>query len=241
MSYPIVSPRQTLAADASAARLWRRPHGRRDRLRGRGERIIPDRTWYQCPILFRPAYDPGGPRPRRDMRRRRRLMLLRHAKSDWPSGTPDQERPLGAAAVGTTRRASARRWRDGACGRTSLSSRPPGATRETFTLVSPFLQPTEVRYDRAVYEARNPRRILDVDRAPSTTTIRCLLVVGHNPGLELTAALPDRRGAAPAARQARREVSDRRAGGHRLRRRADGVRLRGNGRLALFLTPGDIE
>lgn len=112
-----------------------------------------------------------------------RLMLLRHAKSDWPrSGGRDHERPLNA------------RGREAAplVGRymTAHDLLPQHAivstaarTRETWSLVQQTLRarPT-TEFDSRIYEA-SPHVILDAIMR-SATPARQLIVVGHNPGLQ---------------------------------------------------------
>jgi phosphohistidine phosphatase len=112
-------------------------------------------------------------------------------------------------------------------------------TLETFALVTPFLAPKADRYEAAIYEAEAPA-ILEVVRRVGDE-VGTLLVVGHNPGMERLAAdligggserLRDRLGEKfPTAALA---VIDFDAAHWRDIKR-------GEGRLALFLTPGDIE
>jgi phosphohistidine phosphatase len=111
----------------------------------------------------------------------RRLMLLRHAKSDWPEGVDDHERPLAKrgrkacplmgryladealvpdlAVVSTARRA-----------------------RETWRLVRPAFDRDIVQRDEPrIYEA-SAGAIWDVI-GETEPGVRALLLVGHNPGL----------------------------------------------------------
>ena len=112
----------------------------------------------------------------------RRLMLLRHAKSDWPEGVADLERPLArrgrieAPAIGGFMAREALRPD------LALVS-PATRTRETWTLVSTAL-PESVRHkiDAELYMTTAEALI---ERVRATDAgVRTLLVLGHNPGLE---------------------------------------------------------
>lgn len=112
----------------------------------------------------------------------RRLVVLRHAKSAWPLGVPDHERPL---APRGNRDAPAAGW---ALAETdSLPDLAVCSTavraRRTWELASAqWGTPPPVRYDARVYAADVPE-LLDVVRA-TPDHVRTLLLVGHNPGLE---------------------------------------------------------
>ncbi|MCJ2121305.1 SixA phosphatase family protein [Methylobacterium sp. J-077] len=117
----------------------------------------------------------------------RRLILLRHAKSDRPAGVADHERPLNdrgrraAPAVGA-HLAEAGFRPDLAL--VSTATR----TRETWEAVAAALGAPEARFHREIYEAP-AERILGVIRgAPDAA--ETVIVVGHNPGLgDLAATL----------------------------------------------------
>jgi phosphohistidine phosphatase len=115
-----------------------------------------------------------------------RLLLLRHAKAAWPSGTLDLDRPL------------AKRGQDAALvmGDYLKSERlepdlvvisPALRTQETWERVQPFLGEIETRRDGRIYEAP-VGRLLEVLRGIESET-RTLLVIGHNPGFEELAKL----------------------------------------------------
>jgi len=115
----------------------------------------------------------------------RRLLLLRHAKSDWPDDVSDHERPLaprGQRDAPLMGREMARRGILPEHVIISTSRR----TRETFTLVEPFLGRHTSHYERAVYEAPTDA-ILRVIRGVESR-VSSLLIIGHNPGLERTAS-----------------------------------------------------
>jgi phosphohistidine phosphatase len=168
----------------------------------------------------------------------RRLLLLRHAKSDWPQGASDQERPLGPRGRHDAPRMGEEIARRGLRPEVALVSTATRA-RETFALVKPFLPEVPERFEGSIYEAP-AEAILRVIRGLDPA-IRCAMVVGHNPGLEGLAILligagperlRDRLGEKfPTAALA---VIDFEEGGWR-------DIAAGSGRLTLFLTPADIE
>jgi phosphohistidine phosphatase len=112
----------------------------------------------------------------------RRLIVLRHAKSDWPAGVPDRRRPLGPR--GRREAPLAGRWLNEhvqpidlvVCSTAERAS-------QTWALVAEELDPApELRMEARVYDA-SETRLLDVIRElpESAATV---LFVGHNPGLE---------------------------------------------------------
>jgi phosphohistidine phosphatase len=119
----------------------------------------------------------------------RRLFLLRHAKSAWPEGVADHDRPLAdrgrrdAVAVG--------RWlaANGVGPDLAIVSTAQRA-RETWEAVAAQLGSTrEVRVTDEVYDA-GAGDLLDVLRDVPEESPR-VLVVGHNPGMERLAGLLD--------------------------------------------------
>lgn len=115
-----------------------------------------------------------------------RLLLLRHAKSAWPEGVPDRERPLaergerGAAAVGAYMAG------EGLIPAAALVS-PARRTIETWDIATRGWPAHEApAFEEAIYEASADALLAVVRRQ----TVRSpLLLVGHNPGLEGLAAL----------------------------------------------------
>lgn len=110
-----------------------------------------------------------------------RLFLLRHAKSAWPEGVPDIERPLaprglrGARAIGTYM------TRERLVPARAIVS-PARRTVETWDIATASW-PEEVKpvYDSAIYEAA-PEALMELVRAQGKTSP--LMLVGHNPGME---------------------------------------------------------
>jgi phosphohistidine phosphatase len=117
----------------------------------------------------------------------RRLMLLRHAKSNWPAGVADRERPL------------AQRGREAApvMGRYLAEElllpdlvliSPARRTQETWDLVGPMLpEKPGTHVEPRIYEAKT-ERLLHVVQAVEPQ-VKTLLMIGHNPGFEELAAL----------------------------------------------------
>lgn len=114
--------------------------------------------------------------------RRSRLILVRHAKSDYPVGVPDHDRPLNARG-----RANAR-----VMGRTvGEILQPLGAysvalstavrVQETWSAMSESVpEPTRSWNDASLYLAE-PEAIIEVAQCASTPTV---VIIGHNPGIE---------------------------------------------------------
>lgn len=114
-----------------------------------------------------------------------RLILLRHAKSAWPDGVPDIDRPLaprglrGAAAMGAYMAA------EGLLPARALVS-PARRTIETWEVAARDWPPhAPPAYERAIYEAP-AARLLELLRAQDD--VSPLMLVGHNPGMEEVAA-----------------------------------------------------
>ncbi len=117
-----------------------------------------------------------------------RLMLLRHAKSDWSgSGRSDHER--GLAARGQTAAPLIGRYMasEGLVPDHAIVSTAT-RTRETWRLAADaFPQKPRATYEPRIYEADPAAIIAAIKEAPPTTNT--LLVVGHNPGFHDTAML----------------------------------------------------
>jgi len=117
------------------------------------------------------------------------LVLLRHAKSAWPEGVPDDLRPL----AGRGRRAApvAGRWlrAEGFVPDLVLCSTARRARQTWQFAESGLLEPEgsggiaapPVRYEREVYQASAAGLIDLLHRQPAR--VRTLLLVGHEPGM----------------------------------------------------------
>ncbi len=115
----------------------------------------------------------------------RNLLLLRHAKSDWPDDVPDQERPL--APRGRREAPLVGRWLHEHGPMPDLVFCSPALrARQTWELVAQEL-PTapQVKFEGRVYDAGVSQLLALIgETADSITT---LLLVGHNPSMEALA------------------------------------------------------
>ncbi|CAL9376996.1 SixA phosphatase family protein [Streptomyces sp. enrichment culture] len=120
--------------------------------------------------------------PRAGAGPRRRLVVLRHAKSARPQGVPDHERPLAPrgrrdAPVAGRTLAAADCLPDLALCSTAVRA------RQTWELASAqWGTPPPVRLDSRLYAADVPDLLAVARETPPE--VRTLLLVGHNPGLE---------------------------------------------------------
>ncbi len=117
----------------------------------------------------------------------RRLVLVRHAKADYPDGVEDHDRPLAergerdAAALGQL--LHGRAWPDLVLCSTAVRARGTWELAEGEADV-----PVTVRYEPSLYLA-TPRAMLGLVRG-TPDDVHCLAVVAHNPGThELAVAL----------------------------------------------------
>jgi phosphohistidine phosphatase len=115
-----------------------------------------------------------------------RLILLRHAKSAWPQGVADLDRPLAdrgiadAAAAGT----ALAELLDGAVADVVLCS-PARRTRQTLGLAAKALPDLpEPMFEPVIYGASVPE-LLELIRAVPDEA-RTVLVVGHEPTMSAT-------------------------------------------------------
>lgn len=116
----------------------------------------------------------------------RRLVLLRHAKSDWPD-VPDHDRPL--AKRGRRDAPVAGRWlkREGYVPELVLCS-TARRTRETWKLAASEIGASpQVRYEPEAYAATAGTLLELIHGIPA----RCdtALLIGHNPGISQLAVL----------------------------------------------------
>ncbi|MDL5200218.1 histidine phosphatase family protein [Streptomyces sp. ALI-76-A] len=112
----------------------------------------------------------------------RHLVVLRHAKSAWPDGVTDHERPLAPRGRRDAPAAGRALADAGLLPGLALCSTAVRA-RQTWELASAqWATPPPVRLDARLYGAGVPE-LLDVLRAVPAE-VDTLLLVGHNPGLE---------------------------------------------------------
>jgi phosphohistidine phosphatase len=117
----------------------------------------------------------------------RRLLLLRHAKSDRAPAIPDRERPLNERGTEAARLMGAYLAHHDLVPDRVLCS-PAKRTRHTLDAVaSQWPAKVKVMFDERLYVAP-PQAILSVICAQAAEA-RSLMVLGHNPGLHEAAEL----------------------------------------------------
>lgn len=120
-----------------------------------------------------------------------RLVVVRHAKSAWPDGVPDQERPLGPRGRDDAPRMG--RWIAGRYGNPDVVVRSPAVrVSQTWELLAESMpDPGQVVIDGRIYHAWGAE-LMAVVRAIAAPA-RTALLVGHEPGVsQLTLSLADR-------------------------------------------------
>ncbi|MGU3537022.1 SixA phosphatase family protein [Methylobacterium sp. A54F] len=110
-----------------------------------------------------------------------RLLLLRHAKSDRPAGTRDLDRPLNPRGRAAAPRMAAYLAEAGLRPDHALVS-PARRTQETLAPVADTFDGLSTQTVETIYEAPSDA-LLDAIRA-APDTVRTLLMVGHNPGMQ---------------------------------------------------------
>ena len=118
----------------------------------------------------------------------RRLMLLRHAKSDWSMpGTRDQDRPLSSRGREAAPRMGAYMARHGLVPDLIIAS-PATRVMDTLALVLPgFAKQPKTMTDARLYETDADQLLTVIKETPRS--VHSLLLVGHNPSLADFASL----------------------------------------------------
>jgi phosphohistidine phosphatase len=129
----------------------------------------------------------------------RRLLLLRHAKSDWPNGLEDVSRPLAERGRRDAPEMGKAIARAGIVPDLALVSAAL-RTRQTWALVSPQLgKDVPMREEPALYGAPQDLLLDFARRTPDE--IQTLLLCAHNPGTERLARSFAKSGDADAIRR----------------------------------------
>jgi phosphohistidine phosphatase len=116
----------------------------------------------------------------------RRLILLRHAKSQWPDGMLDKDRPLAERGIADAT-AAGPILAEIADPDVVLCS-PAVRTRQTWRLVSQALtDPPESRFEPTIYGASAAELVEVIRSVPSEAGT--VLVIGHEPTMSSTADL----------------------------------------------------
>lgn len=131
------------------------------------------------------------------------LLLMRHAKSDWDdAGVPDHDRPLNGRGARSAPQMAALLIAEKALPELILSSTALRARATALAVAEAADWKPEVRLRHALYLAEPARIVHEILRMPRD--VGCLLVVGHNPGMEdLVSDLSMMRQAMPTAAIAR--------------------------------------
>ncbi len=129
----------------------------------------------------------------------RRLLLLRHAKSDWPDGFEDALRPLSERGRRNAPEMAKAAVRAGLVPDFALVSTAV-RTRQTWELFAPHLgKEIPMREESGLYGASD-RTLLDFARSVPDE-ILTLLLCAHNPGIERLARSFAKSGDADAIRR----------------------------------------
>jgi phosphohistidine phosphatase len=108
-------------------------------------------------------------------------VVLRHAKSAWPAGTPDHDRPL-APRGRRDAPAAGRALAEADCLPDLALCSSAVRARRTWELASAqWGTPPPVRFQPQLYAADAPDLLRAVRDVPAV--VRTLLLIGHNPGL----------------------------------------------------------
>jgi phosphohistidine phosphatase len=118
----------------------------------------------------------------------RRLILLRHAKSDWSArGLRDEDRQLASRGRVAAPKIGAYMALHGLFPDLVLCSTAARARATWLLIAEAFDRSFPVVYERQLYETE-PMQMLEVIRS-TDNDVHVLLVVGHNPGLRDLAEL----------------------------------------------------
>jgi len=118
----------------------------------------------------------------------RRLMLLRHAKSDWSMpGERDHDRPLSARGREAAPKMGAYMVRHALLPDLIVASTAKRVVETLDLLLAAFEEKPKVRSEPGVYEA-GPNALLEIVKQ-TPRSVHSLLIIGHNPGLAELAGL----------------------------------------------------
>ncbi|MGX5667206.1 SixA phosphatase family protein [Rhizobium daejeonense] len=112
----------------------------------------------------------------------RRLILLRHAKSDWPDGVDDKKRPLADRGRKAASLMGDYLEREGLVPDLVLVSTAERTQQTWGRVKKAFSQAPEVRDADAIYEA--PAETLMSVLKGVEPVFRVVMMIGHNPGME---------------------------------------------------------
>lgn len=117
----------------------------------------------------------------------RRLILYRHAKSDWPSGVKDHDRPLAPRGLKAAPLMGHYLAAEQLIPDLALVSSARRA-QQTWNLSAPLFDEKIPQRDEAKIYLATASALLKLVQA-TEPSVRTLVMVGHNPGFEELAAL----------------------------------------------------
>jgi phosphohistidine phosphatase len=115
-----------------------------------------------------------------------RLILLRHAKSAWPEGVADHDRPLAPRGAEAAPLVGAHMAKTGLRPQRVLVS-TARRTRETYALAAGPASLPEAAFEPRIYEARWTDLLALVAEQPAAASP--LMLIGHNPGIATLASM----------------------------------------------------
>jgi phosphohistidine phosphatase len=118
------------------------------------------------------------------MREMRSIYLLRHAKSSWKSGVPDHDRPLARRGRRAAKAIRRHLQEEGIEPELVLCSTARRAV-ETLERIEPALGSSDVRIERDLYGAGSDALLDRLRSVPDD--VGSVMLIGHNPGLQLLA------------------------------------------------------
>ena len=115
----------------------------------------------------------------------RELFLLRHAHAEAQgAGQSDFDRPL--SRLGREQASHVAEWLQARARPLRVLCSPALRTQETLSILEATLGPLNARIEPGIYEASPGTLLMLLDREIDA---ECVLLIGHNPGLESSVAL----------------------------------------------------
>lgn len=116
------------------------------------------------------------------MNNRRKLLLMRHGKSDWSKDLPDFERPLKKRGIKAANKIGYWLANNSHYRPDLVLSSPAERALSTAGIVAEMIPEAELELDDRIYEAGVSDLLQVIAELPEE--IQRPLLVGHNPGLE---------------------------------------------------------
>ncbi len=165
----------------------------------------------------------------------RRLLLLRHAKSDWPDGIDDAMRPLAERGLADAPEMGKAITKAKIVPDFAFIS-PAVRTRQTWELAAVEFDKIVAVIEESGLYAASEKTILDVIRS-TPASVETLMIVGHNPGMERLARSFAKSGDADAIRRVEKKYPTCALAVIELPINAWKDAMPPAGRLEMFLTP----